>query len=142
MFWLTSIFELFSTAKKLKASKAYAMSAVSRLVAVLCLGMFATLLAALMTGGLLIGGFYHMQISGMSLVVAGSITALCTLLILGLIAFAASRMWRLIRVDIEQILRSQAPLISPVMDRVSDVAGSFMSGLRHSAEVKARSKKR
>jgi len=130
MFWVTRIFELLSATKKLNDSKAYIMSAVSNLIVVLLLGMFGIFLSALMIGGLLYLIYAQLVVAGVGVLVAALCTATLTLAILGVAGLWASALFGRVHGDIEQIFRMQAPIVAPVINKVSDVAGSFWSGLR------------
>ncbi len=145
MFWVTRIFELLSATKKLNDSKAHIMSAVSNLMLVLLLGMFGIFLSAIMIGGLLYLIYIQLILAGLSVLVAALCTAALTLAILAVAGLWASAIFYRVRADIEQIFHSQAPIVAPVITKVSDVAGSFFSGLRTSrarAEKTAESRRR
>jgi len=130
MFWVTRIFELWSATKKLNDSKTYIMSVVSNLIVVLLLGMFGIFLSALMIGGLLYLIYTQLVVAGVGILVATLCTAALTLAILGAAGLWASALLGHVHDDIEQIFRSQAPIVAPVINKISDVAGSFWSGLR------------
>jgi hypothetical protein len=130
MFWVTRIFELLSATKKLNDSKAHVMNAVSNLMLVLLLGMFGIFLSAIMIGGGLYLVFVQLVLSGLGVLAAALCTAVLTLVILAVTGLWASAMFGRVRADIEEIFHSQAPIVAPVITRVSNVAGSFLSGLR------------
>ncbi len=130
MFWVTRIFELLSATKKLNDSKTYIMSAASSLIVVLLLGMFGIFLSAIMIGGLLYLIYLQLVLAGSSVILAALCTSALTLAILGVTGVWASTLFGRIHTDIEQIFHAQAPIVAPVINKVSDVAGSFLSGLR------------
>ncbi|HTM81152.1 hypothetical protein [Asticcacaulis sp.] len=131
MFWVTRIFELLSATKKLNDSKAHVMSAVSNLMVALLLGMFGIFLSAIMIGGLLYLIYLQLVLSGFSVLAATLCTAALTLAILAVAALWAAAVFGRVRADVEQIFHSQSPIIAPVITKVSNVAGSFLSGLRN-----------
>ena len=132
MFWVTRIFELLSATKKLNDSKAHVMNAVSGLMLVLLLGMFGTFLSALMISGLLYLIHTQLILAGASVLAATLGTTALALAILAAAGLWASAIFGRVRADIEQIFHSQSPIVAPVINKVSDVAGSFFSGLRTS----------
>jgi succinate-acetate transporter protein len=131
MFWVTRIFELLSATKKLNDSKTHIMSAVSNLMLVLLLSMFGIFLSAIMMGGLLYLIYLQLVLSGFSVLVAMLCTAALTLAILAVAGLWASAMFGRVRADVEQVFHSQSPIVAPVINKVSNVAGSFLSGLRN-----------
>ena len=130
MFWVTRIFELLSATKKLNDSKTHIMNAVSNLMLALIMGMFGIFLAAIMTGGLLYLIYIQLVLSGFTVLVATLCTATLTLAILTVAGLWASAIFGRVRADIEQVFHSQSPIVAPVINKVSNVAGSFLSGLR------------
>jgi len=141
MFWVSRIFELLSATKKLNASKAHVMNAVSGLTVVLLLGVFGTFLSALMIGGLLWLIYTQMILAGVSVVMAALGTAALTLAVLAAIGLIASALFGRVREDVESIFRSQAPMVAPVIDKMSNMAESFFNGLRTSHGVPPKSDK-
>jgi hypothetical protein len=139
MFWVTRILELLSATKKLNDSKTHIMSAVSNLIVMLLLGMFGMFLSAIMIGGLLYLIYIQLVVAGAGILVATLCTAALTLVILGVAGLWASALLGRVHTDIEQIFHSQAPIVAPVINKVSDVAGSFFSGLRNKPRKAARS---
>lgn len=135
MFWVSRIFELLSATKKLNASKAYLMNAVSGLMAVILLGVFGTFLFAFMIGLLLWLLYSQMLVAGLSVLMACLGTAALTLVILAITAVVAARVFRQVRADVELIFHSQSPIVAPVVDRVTHAASAFMNGLRTSHDV-------
>ncbi|CAL4866373.1 hypothetical protein MMA231_00613 [Asticcacaulis sp. MM231] len=142
MFWISRVFELLSATKKLNASKAYLMNVVSGLVVVMLLGVFGTFLFALMTGLLLWLTYTQMLIAGAGVLWACLGTAALTFIILSIAATIATRIFGQVREGVELIFRSQSPIVAPVVDRVTNVASSFLNGLRTSHGVQPGHKKR
>ena len=134
MFWVTRIFELLSATKKLNDSKTHVMSAVSNLMLAALLGMFGIFLSALMITGLLYLIYLQLVAAGISVAAATLCTAALTLVILGAAWWGAIALFGRVRIEVEQIFHSQAPIVAPVINKVSDVAGAFLSGLRTSRE--------
>jgi len=130
MFWVTRIFELLSATKKLNDSKTHIMSAVSHLIVVALLGLFGMCLSAIMIGGLLYLIYIQLVAAGAGVLIATLCTAALTLAILGVAGLWASAVFGRAQNDIERIFQSQAPIVAPVINKVGDVAGSFLSGLR------------
>ncbi len=142
MFWVSRIFELLSATKKLNASKAYLMNAVSGFTAVILLGVFGTFLFALMTGLLLWLAYAQMLVAGASVLMACLITAALTIVILAITAVIATRIFGQVRESVEHIFHSQSPIVAPVVDRVTNIASSFVNGLRTSHGAKSGQSKR
>ena len=132
MFWVTRIFELLSATKKLNASKTHVMSAVSNLMLAALLGLFGIFLSALMIAGLLYLIYVQLVAVGISVAAATLSTAALTLVILAVAGWGAATLFGRVRSDVEQIFQSQAPIVAPVINKVGDVAGAFLSGLRTS----------
>jgi hypothetical protein len=132
MFWVTRIFELFSVTKKLNDSKLYVMSAVSSLTVAVVLGIFAALLSAVMIAGLLCLIYWQIVLAGGTVLMAALITAAITCAILLPAALWASAAFGRVRADVDRIFHIQAPIVAPVVNKVGDVAGAFLSGLRTS----------
>lgn len=137
MFWVTRIFELLSATKKLKDSKTHVMSALSHLMLVLLLGMFGIFLSAIMTGGLLYLIYLQLILAGASVLVATLCTVALTLAILAVVGLWASAVFGRARADIEQVFHSQSPIVAPAINKVSSIAGSFLSGLRNKPQKTA-----
>ena len=137
MFWVTRIFELLSATKKLNDSKAHVMSAVSNLMLVLLLGMFGIFLAAIMIGGGLYLIYIQLVLSGLGVLTATLCTAVLTLVILAAVGLWAAAMFGRVRADVEQVFHSQSPIVAPVITKVSNVADSFLSGLRNKPQKAA-----
>ena len=135
MFWVTRIFELLSATKKLNDSKTHIMSAATHLILLLLLGMFGILLSALMVSGLLYLIYAQLLLSGFSVVVAVLYTAGLTVAILAIIGLMAASALSRIHASVEDIFRSQSPIVAPVVNKVSNVASSFLAGLRTSHGV-------
>jgi hypothetical protein len=142
MLWISRFFELLSATKKLKASKAYLMSAASGMVIVMLLGVFGTFLFALMTGLLLWLTYTQMLAAGAGVLLSSLGIAAITLIILAIAAMIATRIFGRVRENVELIFQSQSPIVAPVVDRVTDVASSFLNGLRTSHGIKPQQTKR
>ena len=132
MFWVTRIFELLSATKKLNDSKTHVMSAVSNLMLAALLGLFGIFLSALMIAGLLYLIYLQIVAAGLSVTAAALSTTALTLVILAVTGWGAAKLFGRVRIEVEQIFHSQAPIVAPVINKVGDVAGAFLSGLRTS----------
>ncbi|MCR6659449.1 MAG: hypothetical protein NVV72_08905 [Asticcacaulis sp.] len=132
MFWVTRIFELLSATKNLNDSKTHVMSAVSNLMLAALLGLFGIFLSALMIAGLLYLIYLQIVAAGLSVMTAALSTTALTLVILAVAGWGAAALFGRVRSDIEQIFHSQTPIVAPVINKVGDVAGAFLSGLRTS----------
>lgn len=132
MFWVTRIFELLSATKKLNDSKTHVMSAVSNLMLAALLGLFGIFLSALMIAGLLYLIYLQIVAAGLSVTTAALSTTALTLVILAVAGWGAVALFGRVRIEVEQIFHSQAPIVAPVINKVGDVAGAFLSGLRTS----------
>lgn len=106
------------------------MSAVSHLIVVALLGLFGMCLSAIMIGGLLYLIYIQLVAAGAGVLIAALCTAALTLAILAVAGLWASAVFGRAQNDIERIFQSQAPIVAPVINKVGDVAGSFLSGLR------------
>ena len=131
MFWVTRIYELLSATKRLNDSKTHIMSAASSLILILFLGVFGTVLSALIIAGFLLLTYLQLVTAGAGILVAAISTGAIGAAILIITVLWAAALLRQLRQNIEQIFQSQAPIVAPVINKVSNVAGSFFSGLRH-----------
>lgn len=130
MFWVTRIFELLSATKKLNDAKPHVMNALSGLTVVLLLAIFGALLAALMLTAMLCLVYWQIIMAGGTVIVAALVTAIMTLAILLTALLGASAAFRRTRSAVDHVVHSQAPIVAPVVNKVTDVAGAFWSGLR------------
>lgn len=119
---LARIVELVVTGRKLSAARPFVLSAITGLAIVITLGVFATVLAALMVCALIWLGYAQMLNAGAPIAAAAGVVALFTLVVLAVTVFIALRIWRDVRLDIEEALR---PPLSPV----TDTANAFIDGL-------------
>ena len=140
MFWVSRIFELLSATKKLNTAKAHVMSAASGLTLVLLLGIFGTFLSALVIGGLLWLIYAQLIAANLDVLPSCAVIAALTLVILGVAATVAMRIFNRVRSDVEQIFHSQAPMAAPVIDKATNMVGAFVQGLRTSHGVSPRDK--
>ncbi|MDV6332248.1 hypothetical protein [Asticcacaulis sp. 201] len=140
MFWVSRIFELLSATKKLNTAKAHVMSAVSGLTLVLLLGIFGTFLSALMIGGLLWLIYMQLIAANLDVLPSCAVIAALTLVILGVAAAVAARIFNRVRSDVEQIFHSQAPMVAPVIDKATNMVGAFVQGLRTSRSLSPKDK--
>lgn len=124
------LLELLSASKKLKDSRPYVLRALSSLAVMALLGTFATVMTALAVAGVL--GFLYAGLThaGVDTLVAFLIIAALASSAIGLAVVIARRAWSSVRADVEFVLRAQTPVVGQVADRVNDVAGAFLSGLR------------
>lgn len=127
---VSRLVEMLVVNKKLTASKPYVLSALSGLAVVILLGVFGTFLLAMMVSAVLWLIYSQMLVAGAQISTAALVTAGLTVVTLAITAFAGFRVWSTVRHDVEEIFRQQRPLAAPVIDKVSDVAGSFFTGLR------------
>ncbi|MFT4074534.1 MAG: hypothetical protein QM647_03315 [Asticcacaulis sp.] len=132
MFWVTRIFELLSATKKLNDAKPHVMTAVGSLTVVMLLTVFGALLAALMLSALLCLIYLQIVSAGGTVLISALITAALTSAILLAAGLWATAAFRRTQVAVERAFHSQAPIVAPVVNKVSDVAGAFISGLRTS----------
>lgn len=132
MFWVTRIFELLSATKKLNDAKPHVMTAVGNLTMLMLLSIFGALLAAFMLSALLCLIYLQIIAAGGTVLISALITAALTLAILLTAGLCASAAFRRTQVAVEHAFHSQAPIFAPVVNKLSDVAGAFISGLRTS----------
>lgn len=130
---LTRIFELVVTGRKLSAAKPHVLSALSSLALVIILGVFATVLAALMVSALIWLLYAQMLMASASIATAGITIAVVTLVILSATVFIALRIWKNVRIEVAEIFRSQTPLAP-----VTDTANAFIDGLMTSSKSRSR----
>ncbi len=135
MYWMTRLTELWLTHKKLSDSKSFVLKALSGLAIVIVLGVFGAVLLALMLSSALWLGYGSLLSAGAQITLAASVVGIVSALLLIVTLIAALRLWRDVQKDILLIFRSQTPLVGQVADRVGDVAGAFMSGLREKSPV-------
>jgi hypothetical protein len=124
------ILELLSASKKLKDSKPYVLRAISGIALVVMLGVFATMMGALLLAGLLWLIYVQMVEAGSGEIVAFLVVAVAALAVMGLAVLAARRAWAAVRADVDMVFSAQTPVVGQVADRVTHIAGSFISGLR------------
>ncbi|EGF91528.1 hypothetical protein ABI_29450 [Asticcacaulis biprosthecium C19] len=124
------LLDLLSASHKLKDSKPYVMRALAGMAVFLMLSVFATLMTALLFASLLWLIYAEMLAAGVGSAFAGTLVAGLGLITIGLTAFAALRTWAAVRTDIDLVFNAQTPVVSKVADRVSNIAGAFISGLR------------
>lgn len=130
MSMITRLIEMFIVNKKLTDSKPYVLSALAGLAVVISLGIFAVFMLAMMVSAVLWLIYGQLLVAGAAISTAALVTAGLTFVTLMMTAFVAFRTWRTVRGDVEEIFRQQRPVAAPVFDKVTDVAGSFVSGLR------------
>jgi predicted PurR-regulated permease PerM len=137
MLLLTRLIELLSVNRRLKTSRPYVLSALTGFAVLALLGVFGTILCALVVSGLLWVSFDQLQAAGLGVGVSALITCGVAVLVLLLVALSAAQVWRGVRSDIGRVIDGQAPLIAPVIDKTGDllggVANAFASGLKRRA---------
>lgn len=137
MLLLTRLIELLSVNRRLKTSRPYVLSALTGFAVLALLGVFGTILCALVVGGLLWLSFDQMLAAGLNTGVSALATAAIAVVVLLVVGLTASRVWRGVQADIGQVIDGQAPLIAPVIDKTGDVLGgladAFASGLKRRA---------
>jgi len=121
---LTRVLELFLTNRKLTSAKPHVLNALAGLALVICLGVFATVLAALMVCALLWLGYAQMLNAGADIATAGLVVAITSLVLVAIAVFAALRIWKSVRDEVLLVFRSQTPLAP-----VTDTAGAFLDGI-------------
>jgi len=121
---LTRFLELFITNRKLSSAKPHVLNALAGLALVVCLGVFATVLAALMVCALLWLGYAGMLGLGANIATAGIIIAATSLVLGGAAVLIALRTWRTVRAEVLEIFRTQTPLAP-----VTDTASAFLDGI-------------
>lgn len=121
---LTRLLELFIANRKLTSAKPHVLNALAGLALVICLGVFATVLAALMTCALLWLGYAGMLGAGADIAVAGSVVAIVSVVLVAVAVFAALHIWKTVRAEVLEAFRTQTPLAP-----VTDGAGAFLDGI-------------
>ena len=122
--------ELLSVNKRLKDTKPYVLRALSGLAVVIMLGVFATVMAALMVAALLWLIYAQMLAAGAEIATAAVVTGGLSLVTIAVTAWAAFRVWSAVRADVERIFQSQTPVVGKMADGVGHVAESFLNGLK------------
>jgi hypothetical protein len=121
---LTRVLELFITNRKLSSAKPHVLNALAGLAVVICLSVFATVLAALMVCALLWLGYAQLLGAGADIATAGIVIAAATLVLVVAAVLVALRVWKTVREEVLEVFRTQTPL-SPV----TDTAGAFLDGI-------------
>lgn len=124
------LLDLLSASHKLKDSKPYVIRALAGMAIFVMLGVFATLMSALLVASLLWLIYAEMLAAGAGTAIAGTFVAGLSLITIGVTAFAALRTWAAVRADIDLVFNAQTPVVGKVADRVTGVAGAFINGLR------------
>ncbi len=121
---LARLLELFIVNRKLASARPHVLNALAGLALVICLGVFATVLAALMVCALLWLGYAQMLAAGAD-IATGAIAVTVTALVLLVAAVViALRIWKTVRAEILEAFRTQTPLAP-----VTDTAGAFLDGI-------------
>ena len=138
MLLLTRLVELLSVNRRLKTSRPYVLSALTGFAVLALLGVFGTILCALIVSGLLWVSFDQMLAAGLGVGVSALATTALAFVVLAFVGLSASRVWRGVRANIGQVIDGQAPLIAPVIDKTGDVLGglanAFANGLKKRAD--------
>ncbi len=126
---LGKIVELLSVNTRLQASTPYVLHLLSALVAIILLGAFATVLAALVTGFGLWLLYTHMLAAGYPL--GGALSAaLGVFIVLLVVVFAwAHRLWRHVRADVLILADVNTPPAAQAINGATSVATAFVTGL-------------
>ena len=126
---LGKIVELLSVNTRLQASTPYVLHLLSALVAIILLGAFATVLAALVTGFGLWLLYDHMLAAGYPL--GGALSAaLGVFVVLLVVVFAwAHRLWRHVRADVLILADVNTPPAAQAINGATSVATAFVTGL-------------
>lgn len=121
---LTRLLELFVTNRKLSSAKPHVLNALAGLAMVICLSIFATVLAALMVCALLWLGYAQMLGAGAGIATAGAIVAGAALVLVIVAIVIALRIWKTVHAEVLEVFRTQTPLAP-----VTDTAGAFLDGI-------------
>ena len=126
---LGKIVELLSVNTRLQASTPYVLHLLSALVAIILLGAFATVLAALLAGFGLWLLYDHMLAAGYPL--GGALSAaLGVFVVLLVVVFAwAHRLWRHVRADVLILADVNTPPAAQAINGATSVATAFVPGL-------------
>ncbi len=122
--------ELFAVNKRLNDTKPYVLRALSGLAIVILLGVFATVMAALLVAALLWLIYTQILAAGVQIATAALVTGALSLITIAIAAWAAFRVWSAVCADVERIFQSQTPVVNKVADGVGHIAESFVNGLR------------
>lgn len=133
---LGKIVELLSVNTRLQASTPYVLHLLSALVAIILLGAFATVLAALVTGFGLWLLYDHMLASGYHL--GGALSAALGVFVVLLIFVLAwaHRLWRHVRADVMILADVNTPPAAQAINGATSVATAFVTGLLGRRKVK------
>ncbi len=121
---LSRFLELFIVNRKLSSAKPHVLNALAGLALVICLGVFATVLAALMVCALLWLGYAGILGAGASIATAGAIIAAASLALVVMAVLIALHIWKTVREEVLHVFRTQTPLAP-----VTDTAGAFLDGI-------------
>lgn len=118
------LLELFIANRKLTSAKPHVLNALAGLTLVICLGVFATVLAALMVCALLWLGYAQMLAAGAAIATAAIVVGVTSLVLLAVAVIIALRIWKSVRAEALEAFRTQTPLAP-----VTDTAGAFLDGI-------------
>ncbi len=121
---LTRFLELFLTNRKLSSARPHVLNALAGLAIVVCLSVFATVLAALMVCALLWLGYAQLLGAGAGIAMAGTIVAAVSLVLVAVAVIIALRVWKSVHEEVLEVFRTQTPLAP-----VTDTAGAFLDGI-------------
>lgn len=123
---LTRFLELFITNRKLSSARPHVLNALAGLALVICLGIFATVMAALMLCALLWLGYAGLLGAGAGIATAAIIVAAISLVVVtvAVAVVVALSIWRTVHAEVVEVFRTQTPLAP-----VTDTAGAFLDGI-------------
>ena len=130
---LTRILELVLANRKLTSAKPHVINALGGLAVVICLGVFATVLLALMICAALWIGYAGLLTAGASILLAAGVVAVVTMVLLAVTLLIALRLWTSVRAEVLEVFRTQTPLAP-----VTETANAFIDGVLTRLRPKAK----
>ncbi len=121
---LTRILELVLANRKLTSARPHVINALGGLAIVTCLGVFATVLLALMLCALLWLSYAGMLAAGTGISLAAGIITAVTGVLVAITLAIALRIWKSVRAEVVEVFRTQTPLAP-----VTDTANAFINGI-------------
>lgn len=128
---LTRILELLVTNRKLSSAKPHVLNALAGLAVVICLGVFATVLAALILSAVLWLGYAQMLALGAQIATAGLVIGGFAAVVFVVTISIALRIWQAVRAEVVQVFDTQTPL-----KPVTNVANAFVDGILKAGQAR------